>query len=120
MKGGCEMDGCLFCRIIKKEINAKIIYEDEQVLAFEDINPQAPVHFLVVPKKHIASVNEIQSADAELTGRMFIAAKNIASEKGVAGSGYRAVFNTGSDAGQAVAHLHLHITGGRKHSWPAG
>ncbi len=114
------MDSCLFCRIIKKEISAKVLYEDADLLVFEDINPQAPVHFLVIPKKHIASVNEIEPADAGLIGRMFIAAKNIAAEKGVSKSGYRSVFNTGSDAGQAVAHLHLHITGGRKHSWPAG
>lgn len=114
------MDGCLFCRIIKKEIKAKVIYEDEQVFAFDDINPQAPAHFLVIPKKHIASVNELGESDAELMGRIFLAAKKIAAEKGIAGSGYRAVFNTGADAGQTVAHLHLHITGGRRHSWPAG
>lgn len=111
---------CLFCRIINKEIPAKIVYEDEHVLAFEDINPQAPVHILVVPKKHIPTSLDIQEGDDELIGRMFRAANAIAKEKGVAERGFRAVMNCNREAGQTVFHIHLHIVGGRALHWPPG
>jgi histidine triad (HIT) family protein len=111
---------CLFCKIIKKEIPSKIDYEDDKVLAFEDINPQAPVHVLIVPKKHIASLNELEKKDRELLGDIFLAARKIAEDRGVAEAGYRAGFYVGPDAGMAVAHLHLHVLGGRKLGWPPG
>jgi histidine triad (HIT) family protein len=114
------MADCLFCRILKKEIPSKMVYEDDKVYAFEDISPQAPVHVLVIPKKHIVSLNELEKNDRELMGDLFLAAKKIAADKGVAETGYRAGFNVGSDAGMAVAHLHLHVLGGRKLGWPPG
>jgi histidine triad (HIT) family protein len=114
------MSDCLFCKIIKKEIPSKIVYEDANLFAFEDINPGAPVHILIVPKKHIASLNEIAETDKTLVGEIFLAAKKIANDKKIDESGYRTVFNTNADAGQAVAHLHLHILGGRKLTWPPG
>jgi histidine triad (HIT) family protein len=114
------MDDCLFCKIIKGEIKSKKVFENEKIFAFEDINPKAPVHILIVPKRHIASLNEITSKDKEILGEILLAAKNIAKEKNIDKSGYRTVFNTGSDAGQAVFHIHLHLLGGRKFSWPAG
>jgi histidine triad (HIT) family protein len=114
------MADCLFCKIIKKEIPSKAVYEDDKVLAFDDINPQAPVNVLIVPKKHIASLNEFEKGDNELLGAMHLAAKKIAKDKGVSEKGYRTVFNVGPDAGMAVAHLHLHVLGGRKLGWPPG
>lgn len=114
------MDDCLFCKIIKGEIKSTKVFENETVFAFEDINPKAPVHILIVPKRHIASLNEITSEDKEILGEILLAAKNIAKEKNIEKSGYRTVFNTGPDAGQAVFHIHLHLLGGRKFSWPAG
>lgn len=114
------MSDCLFCKIIKGEINSKKVYEDKNVFAFEDINPQAPIHILIVPKKHISSLNDLNEEDKEIVGDIFLAAKKIAKEKNIDKSGYRTVFNTGPDAGQAVFHLHLHLLGGRKFSWPAG
>lgn len=114
------MGDCLFCKIIKKEIPSKAVYEDAELYAFEDINPGAPVHILIVPKKHIASLNEAEATDKALIGSMFMAAKKIAKDRGVSESGYRTVFNMGPDAGMAVAHLHLHVLGGRKLNWPPG
>lgn len=114
------MTDCLFCKIIKKEIPSKAVYEDEKVYAFDDINPQAPVHVLIVPKKHMASLNEFEKGDAEILAAMHLAAKKIAKDRGVAEKGYRTVFNIGPDAGMAVAHLHLHVLAGRKLGWPPG
>lgn len=114
------MQDCLFCKIIKGEIKSKKVFENEVVFAFEDINPVAPVHILIVPKKHFASLNEIYPEDKDIIGEIFLAAKIIAKEKGIDISGYRTVFNTGPDAGQAIHHIHLHLMGGRKFSWPAG
>ncbi len=114
------MSNCLFCKIFKKEISSKIVYEDSEIMAFEDINPQAPVHILIIPAKHIESINDIKEEDKELIGKMFLIAKKLAKEKGVSESGFRTVFNTGKDAGQAVFHIHLHLLGGRKMSWPPG
>ncbi|HDT15081.1 MAG TPA: histidine triad nucleotide-binding protein [Firmicutes bacterium] len=114
------MENCLFCKIVKKEIPAKIVFEDEKVLAFEDINPAAPVHILIVPKSHIGSLNELDESRTELLKPLFLAAKQIAAEKGIDKTGYRTVFNTGSGAGQTVFHLHLHLLGGRSFAWPPG
>ena len=111
---------CIFCRIIEKKIAARIIHEDNYVIAFEDINPQAPVHSLIVPKKHIVDIHSITIADRELIGHLFFVAKSIASHKGIDESGYRMVINNGRGAGQTVFHLHLHLLAGRKFSWPPG
>ena len=111
---------CLFCKIVDKEIPAKIVYEDEHVLAFEDLNPQAPVHILVIPKKHISTSLDIQEEDNELIGRMSRAASAIAKEKGIAENGFRTVMNCNRDAGQTVFHIHLHLIGGRAMHWPPG
>src|ERR1700737_3179190 len=111
-------DNCLFCRIIRKEIPAKIVWEDANSLAFRDIDPKAPTHVIVVPKVHVASLNE--ATDAAMLGRLLLAAREIASEEGIAESGYRVVLNTGAGAGQTVFHLHLHLLGGRKMTAPAG
>ena len=114
------MSDCLFCRIAAKEIPAKIVYEDDDVVAFRDINPQAPIHILIIPRKHISGNLDIADADAGLVGRLFIAANRLAKEEGVDAAGFRTVFNCGADAGQAVFHLHLHLLGGRKMNWPPG
>lgn len=114
------MPDCLFCRILKKEIPSKPVFEDDKVYAFDDINPQAPVHVLIIPKKHIKSVNELEEKDCALLDAMFLAAKKIAKDRGVSKNGYRTVFNVGPDAGMAVDHLHLHVLGGRKLGWPPG
>jgi histidine triad (HIT) family protein len=111
---------CLFCKIIAGDIPAEVVYEDEQVLAFRDIGPQAPTHVLVIPKKHIATLNDLQDSDAELVGRMMLAAKAVAEKEGIAEAGYRTVFNCNAGAGQTVFHIHLHILGGRPMSWPPG
>jgi histidine triad (HIT) family protein len=109
---------CLFCRIVRKEIPAKIVAEDEHCVAFRDINAQAPVHVLVVPREHVASLDEVK--DGALVGRMHTLAARIARDEGVAERGYRTVINTNSDAGQTVPHIHLHILGGRHMAWPPG
>jgi len=111
-------DDCLFCRIVRKEIPAKLVLENEHVMAFRDINPQAPVHVLVIPREHVASLNE--ATDSEMIGRLTLAAAEIAKREGVAESGYRTVINTNRDAGQTVFHLHLHLLGGRDMRWPPG
>jgi histidine triad (HIT) family protein len=111
-------DTCLFCRIIRREIPATIVWEDTHALAFRDIDPKAPTHVLLVPKMHVASLND--ATDPIMLGRLMLAAREIAAEEGVAESGYRVVVNTGTGAGQTVFHLHLHLLGGRKFSWPPG
>jgi len=111
---------CLFCRIVKKEIPSKIVYEDERVLAFEDINPQAPIHILVIPKKHISTSLEIKSDDNELVGYMFQVANKIAKEKNIAERGFRLLMNCNRESGQTVFHIHLHLLGGRIMHWPPG
>jgi len=110
----------IFKKIIDKEIPAKIVYEDEQCLAFEDISPQAPVHILVIPKKEIPSCNELTESDAAVLGRMFQVIKQLAAERGIAESGYRVVTNCGPDACQTVPHLHFHLLAGRQFHWPPG
>ena len=111
-------DSCLFCRIVRREIPAAVIREDEHTLAFRDIDPKAPTHVLVIPKAHVASLNDV--SDPALVGRLILAAKEIAAEEGIADSGYRTVINAGADAGQSVFHVHLHLLGGRQLTWPPG
>lgn len=114
------MDSCLFCRIIAGEIPSTRVYEDADLVAFNDINPQAPMHVLIVPKRHIATVNDLTAADDGLTGAMVRCAAAIARERGVADSGFRTVFNCNAAAGQTVFHIHLHALGGRTLGWPPG
>lgn len=109
---------CLFCKIITGEIPANKVYEDDQLLGFKDINPEAPVHILIVPKKHIDSLNQVSADDVEILGAIQIAARAIAKEQGVDQSGYRLVSNCNGDAGQTVQHLHYHLLGGTKMGWP--
>ena len=111
---------CLFCKMVSGQIKPSTVYEDNDVLAFKDINPQAPVHVLVIPKKHIATLNDLDASHAELTGKLIKAAAHIAKESGVAESGYRTVMNCNADAGQSVFHIHLHLLGGRSMRWPPG
>ena len=113
------MPDCLFCKIIAGEIPSRKVYEDERVYAFEDIQPGAPVHVLLVPKRHVRDLTEAAAGDAELLGYLQLKAAELAKEKKLA-SGYRTVFNVGSDAGQSVLHLHLHLLGGRPMAWPPG
>ncbi|MDA8106722.1 MAG: histidine triad nucleotide-binding protein [Nitrospiraceae bacterium] len=114
------MSDCLFCRIIAKKTPAKIIYDEEDVTAFEDVNPQAPVHTLIVPKKHLSTTLDIMEEDNELIGRLFMVANRVAMEKGIAERGFRLVMNTNPEAGQSVYHIHLHLLGGRPMHWPPG
>jgi histidine triad (HIT) family protein len=114
------MGDTIFGKIIKREIPADIVYEDDEVLAFKDIAPQAPIHILIIPKKEIPTANDIQEEDAPLIGKLFLVAKKLANEYGIAENGYRLVINCNKDAGQAVYHLHLHLLGGRKFGWPPG
>jgi len=114
------MSQCPFCNIIQGKIPAKNIYEDEQVFAFEDINPQAPVHILVIPKKHISSLNELSEEDNSLIGYLLLICSKIAQQKGLAENGYRVVINCGAGAGQSIFHLHFHLLGGRRFRWPPG
>ena len=106
------MSDCIFCMIANKDIPSKVAYEDDRILVFHDLEPQAPVHVLIIPNKHIPSVNELEKEDAELIGRMTLVAKQLASQLGVHQSGYRLVINTGPDSGQSVFHLHMHLLGG--------
>ena len=114
------MPDCLFCKIIKKEIPSDIVYETDSILAFNDINPQAPHHILIVPKKHIPTLNDLSEEDANLIGTLLLTAKDLAATRGIDESGYRTVFNCNADAGQAVFHIHLHLLGGRPMTWPPG
>jgi histidine triad (HIT) family protein len=113
------MTDCLFCRILRNEIPAKTIYEDEHTFAFEDINPQAPTHVLIIPKRHVRGLKEATPEDAELIGRCHLAAAHIARQRGIE-DGYRTVLNVGPQAGQSVFHLHVHLLGGRSLHWPPG
>lgn len=111
---------CIFCKIVSKEIPAKIVFENERIIAFEDINPQAPTHILIIPKKHIPYISELSEEDISLVGELIYTAKKIAKEKGLEKDGYRLVFNNGKNAGQEVFHIHLHLLGGRVFRWPPG
>ena len=108
------MTDCIFCKIAQKEIPTELLYEDEDIIAFNDIAPKSPVHILIVPKKHIDSVNNLEEENKELLGRLVLIAKDMAKEKGISETGYRLIFNTGRDAGQTVDHIHLHLMGGEK------
>jgi histidine triad (HIT) family protein len=114
------MADCLFCKMVRGEIDPDVVYRDEHVLAFRDINPQAPMHVLVVPREHIATINDLDVEHRELVGRMFLAAKTIAEQEGLAERGYRTVMNCNPESGQSVYHLHLHVLGGRPMHWPPG
>ncbi|HID98023.1 MAG TPA: histidine triad nucleotide-binding protein [Thermodesulfobacteriaceae bacterium] len=114
------MDNCLFCKIISGEIKADVVYQNEDVFAFRDINPQAPVHVLIIPKKHISTTNDITPADTNLMGKLLVAARDIAEKEGIAQSGYRQVLNCNAHGGQEVFHIHLHLIGGRQMTWPPG
>ena len=110
----------IFSKIINKEIPAEIVYEDDELLAFNDINPQAPVHILIIPKKEIKTLNDIESEDKEIMGKMMLLAKDLAKENNIDKSGYRTIFNCNDDGGQTVFHIHLHLIGGRPLNWPPG
>jgi histidine triad (HIT) family protein len=114
------MNNTIFDKIISKEIPASIVYEDDEILAFKDINPQAPIHILIIPKKHIPTINDIEINDLELTGKLIFRAKLIAKELGIAEEGYRLVFNCNKNGGQEVYHIHLHLLAGRSMQWPPG
>ena len=111
---------CLFCKIVSRAIPANIVYETGDLLAFNDVKPQAPVHILIIPKKHIDGLCSMKKGDSVIIAKLIEAANNIARDKGINKSGYRTVFNSGKDAGQAVGHLHMHLLGGRAMSWPPG
>lgn len=114
------MADCLFCKVIAREIPAQLIHDDPELVAFQDINPQAPLHALIVPRRHIATLNDLQPGDDGLVGSMFRVAAALAKEHGFAERGYRTVFNCNREAGQSVFHIHLHVLGGRALTWPPG
>jgi histidine triad (HIT) family protein len=114
------MTDCLFCKIANKELDADIIYEDDNCIAFNDINPKAPTHVLVIPKKHIATMNDISDDETELAGHLFQIAKKIAKDLDIAEAGYRVLMNCNQGGGQEVYHIHLHLLGGRQMTWPPG
>lgn len=114
------MNDCIFCKIVSGDIPSSKIYEDDQVVAFRDISPQAPTHILVVPKRHISGVNELASADEALVGHVYGVVARLVKELGIAESGYRVVVNSGADGQQSVLHLHFHVLGGRLLAWPPG
>lgn len=114
------MAECLFCRIVARQVPAAVVFEDDRLLAFNDINPQAPMHLLVIPRRHIATLNDLAPEDNELVGQMVRRAASLASEHGHAERGYRTVFNCNAEAGQTVFHIHLHVMGGRRLTWPPG
>jgi len=114
------MNQCIFCRIIERTLPARIVFEDDEIVAFEDAHPQAPIHLLIVPRKHLASLKDAAADDVPLLGRMHTVVTQLARERGLESRGYRTVINTGSGAGQSVFHLHLHLLGGRVFHWPPG
>lgn len=114
------MSDCLFCKMVAGDITPDSVYENDEVLAFRDINPQAPTHILVIPKKHIATINDLDTDDEALIGKLFLAAKEVAKTEGLEQRGYRTVMNCNREAGQTVFHIHLHVLGGRAMSWPPG
>jgi len=114
------MSDCLFCKIRDGEIQGDVVFEDDDLLAFNDVSPQAPVHVLIIPKKHISTVNDMSAEDELLMGKLFSTAKNIASQKAVSEDGYRLVVNSNEQAGQSVFHIHMHLLAGRNMTWPPG
>lgn len=113
-------ENCLFCKMVSGAIKPDVVYQDDKLLAFRDINPQAPTHILVIPKRHITTLNDFRGEDVELAGALLLAAQRIAKDTGIAQTGYRTVTNTNADAGQSVFHVHLHLLGGRRMQWPPG
>ena len=111
------METCLFCKIVKRELSAKIVYEDDDSVAFEDINPKAPIHILIVPRRHLATLLDASQSDDRLLGHLLLVANNVARQKGIAERGFRLVLNCNSEGGQVVFHLHLHLLGGQRLSW---
>ena len=114
------MTDCLFCKMVSGEITPDSVYEDDDVLAFRDIDPQAPTHVLIVPKQHVATINELNPGNAELIGKMMLAAARVAQQEGFAEQGYRTLVNCNADGGQTVFHIHMHLLGGRVMGWPPG
>jgi len=114
------MSDCLFCKMVSGEIKPDTVYEDENVLAFRDISPQAPHHVLVIPKRHISTLNDLDESDAQLVGQLSLAAAKVAEQEGVAEAGYRTVMNCNAAGGQTVFHIHMHVLAGRQLSWPPG
>jgi histidine triad (HIT) family protein len=114
------MSDCIFCKIVSGDIPANIVYQDDEVLAFRDLGPQAPVHVLIIPKRHISTINDLQHTDAELMGKIYLAAKEVARQEAMDESGYRCVMNCNDDGGQTVHHIHLHVLGKRQMIWPPG
>lgn len=114
------MDDCIFCKIISGEIPSKIVYQDDRILAFDDITPQAPVHVLIIPKDHFSSLNEVPENRAGILSHILVKARDIAEIKGIRESGYRLVLNTAKDSGQEIFHIHFHLLGGRRMTWPPG
>lgn len=114
------MTDCLFCKMVTGEIQPDVVYEDEDVLAFRDVNPQAPTHVLVIPRIHIATTNDLDDDSVGLIGKLYLAAQRIAADEGIAERGYRTVINCNQEAGQSVYHIHLHLLGGRPMNWPPG
>ncbi|MCX5680190.1 MAG: histidine triad nucleotide-binding protein [Candidatus Omnitrophica bacterium] len=115
-----DVENCIFCRIVSGAVKAAVVYEDDCTVAFDDINPRAPVHVVIIPKRHIDMVSDLKEKDAGMFGGLAIAANRIARIKGIADSGYRLITNCGKDAGQEVLHIHMHLLGGRKFAWPPG
>ncbi len=122
LEGRLPMAGtdCLFCRIVAGEIPADVVLSTADLMAFRDINPQAPTHILIIPKAHVASVSDLDPAEAEIMGKLFLAARHLAEQEGIAQEGYRMVVNAGAAAGQTVFHIHMHLLGGRGMAWPPG
>ncbi len=114
------MEDCIFCKIINREISANIVFEDERMIAFNDINPQSPIHVLLIPREHFASLKEIPAEKKDVLSHLLLKARQIAQEKGIAKKGYRIVLNTERDSGQEVFHIHFHLLGGRRMHWPPG
>ena len=114
------MSECLFCGIVEGRAKANVVYQDDAIVAFKDIAPRAPVHILIIPRKHLASVTDVGEQDRNLVGQIFQVAAKLAREQGIADTGYRIVVNSGADAGQSVFHLHYHLLGGRRMGWPPG
>lgn len=114
------MTDCLFCKIAAGEIAAELVFKNESVVAFRDINPQAPTHILIIPRKHIATINDISADDGKLVGELYLAAAELAGKEGFSEEGYRVVMNCNEGAGQTVFHIHLHLLGGRRFAWPPG
>ena len=120
IRGEKGMENCLFCGIINGKLKSEIVYQDETVVAFKDVHPKAPVHILIVPRKHIGTLLDLRPGDESIVGDVFRAAGNLAEQVGIAKSGFRVVVNCGNDAGQTVFHLHYHLLGGRRLGWPPG